>query len=271
MSSLHKGRIFIACLSLVVLLSGCSYSSDDKKFASTNLGTPTEKTNVPQTESAVQWLKTALETAKTNPEAQKYWYKGFVKNTILARTTTSMFEGAVIQPDGYNVDVRIARQPFQYYRIGDKRFIRSDDSWITAQEEPLPFDVLSGFEDLLPLMNKAVQLKDEKVYGEECIPFQIKMTAGDWLKVSNSSLFEPLQQQLVGRSDMGQILDDSTIKMTIWIGKDDHLLHQYETWIILPLPGAGYMDQQVMLQFYKYNDPGIKIKEPEEVEKYLLY
>jgi len=265
-------RTLLVSLTAAVLLAGCTYESGAKQFKTTEFGTPQEKTDVPQTESAAEWLKTALEKGNTDKLAQKFWYKGFVKNTLLSRTTTSMFDGAVIKPDGYNVDARIARQEYQYYRIGDKRYVRVGDSWITAQEDPLPFDILRGFEDWLPFMDQAVQLADEKVYGTLCVPFQLKMSGTDWVNGSTSKLFEPIKQQLAGRPDLESLLEQSTIKTTFWIGKEDRLIHQYETWIILPVPGAGVMDQQVRFQFYKYGDEaGIKLKSPEEVEQYLLF
>ncbi|MCK9912917.1 hypothetical protein MXD81_27430, partial [Microbacteriaceae bacterium K1510] len=76
-------------------------------------------------------------------------------------------------------------------------------------------------------MDRATQLAEDAVYGEKCIPFQIKMTAGQWLANSHSPLFEPLRGQLAGRTDVNQILNDSTVKITLWIGKDDQLIRQY--------------------------------------------
>ncbi|MFY0543731.1 hypothetical protein [Brevibacillus sp. H7] len=265
----NTSRLLFSGLCAALLLTGCTYESGSKQFPETNFAAEPE--TAANGESAAEWLKTALVKAQTDPQAQKFWYKGHVKNTILSRTTTSMFEGAVIKPTGYNVDARIARQPYQYYRIGDKRFVRVGQSWMTAQEDPLPFDPLKGFDDWMPFLDQAVQLTDDKVYGKECVRFQLKITGAQWLKKSSSDLFEPIRQQLAGRPDLEYILNESTIKTTFWIGKESHLLHQYETWIILPLPEAGTMDQQVLFQFYKYNDPGIKIKEPEEVEQYLLH
>lgn len=266
MRNIRKGRLLAVSLLCAALLSGCTYESGDKHFALTQ----EEDKGVPQTENAAEWLKRAIEKGKTDPEGQKFWYKGHVKNQILSRSTTSMFSGTVIQPDGYNADTRIARQDYQYYRMNDKSFIRVKDHWVTAREEQLPFDVLKGFEDWLPFMDRAVQLKDEELYAVDCIPFQVKISAAEWLQNSTSPLFEPLRQQLAGRTDMEQILNDSTVKMTVWIGREDHLIHQYQTWIILPLPGAGYMDQEVFFSFYKYN-PNLKLNPPENVEKYLLH
>ncbi|GED69458.1 hypothetical protein BRE01_31600 [Brevibacillus reuszeri] len=254
------------------LLGGCTYESGTKAFATTNFDTTPEKTTTAQTESGAEWLKNALANAKTDKKAQTYWYKGHVKNMILSRSTTSMFSGAVINGKGYNVDARIAAQPYSYYRVNDKQYIRANDNWVTATDEPLAFDVLAGFDDWLPFMDQAVQLPDEKIIGVFSVPFQLKMTGADWLKTSKSPLFEPLKQQLGDRPDLDYILKQSTIKTTFWFGKDDHLIHQYETWIILPLPGAGTMDQQVHFNMFKYGDTGgINLSEPEDVEKYLLY
>ncbi|MGG1661840.1 hypothetical protein [Brevibacillus sp. NRS-1366] len=267
-----KAWALLAAICAASLLSGCTYESGTKAFATTNFDTKPEQTTTAQTESAEKWLKTALEKGKTEKDAQAFWYKGYVINRILSRSTTSMFDGAVLNGKGYNVGTRIAAQPYTYYRIDDKRYIRANEYWVTAPDEPLEFDVLKGFEDWLPFMDKAVQLPDEKAIGVVCVPFQLKMTGADWLKNSQSPLFEPLKKQLGDRPDLDYILKESTIKTTFWFGKEDRLIHQYETWIILPLPEAGTMDQQVKFNLYKYGDTGgINIKAPEEVEKYLLY
>lgn len=272
MFKLGKRIGILSLTALLLVLGGCTYESGPKQFA-LEAAKSADQDQVKQTANAREALEEALRVAKSDPEAQKFWYKGHVKNTLLSRTTTSMFEGAVIKPSGYNVDARIARQTYQYYQIDGKRYVRVKDAWITAQEDPLPFDVMHGFENLLPLMDRAeqVSISDNKIYGVECTPFQIKMNVSEWLAMSKSELFEPLRQELAGRPDMQKILDNSTVKMTIWIGKEDHRFYQYETWIILPFPDGGYMDQQILFSFYKYNDPGIKIKDPKEVEKYLLY
>ena len=267
----NKLFTLLAAVCVAALLGGCTYESGPREFASTNFNTTPDASPEGLTESPREWLETALEKGRTDPEAQKYWYKGHVKNQILARSVTSMFNGAVINDKGYNVDARIAAQPYQYYRIDGKHYIRANEYWMTARDEPLAFDVLAGFEDWLSFMDQAVQIEDDKVYGTETATFQLKMTGAEWLEKSQSPLFEPLRQQLGDRPDLEYILRESTIKTTFWIGKEDRLIHQYETWIILPLPEAGTLDQQVFFQLYKYDDPGIEIKDPEEVEKYLLY
>ncbi|MGC5326365.1 hypothetical protein [Brevibacillus sp. SYSU BS000544] len=275
MRKLHLG--LLAITSAALLVSGCTYEPGVKSFAN-ELKPEKAEASVNQTESGLEWFKESLKNMETNPKAQKFWYKGYVKTTILSRQTNSMYDGIVVKPEGYLVNGRIAAQPYQYLVRGDKRFIKIKENWLVAKEEPMPVNVMAGYEDWLPFLDKAVQLEDEKVLGTMCTPFQIKMTGEEWLAKSNSDLFAPLKQQLGNRSDLQQILKDSTIKMTFWIGNDekdkkegkDRLIHQYQTWIILPIPGAGYMDQEVLYTFFKYDDPGIKLTELDEVNKYLL-
>lgn len=272
-----------ACLSVALLLGGCTYPSSVKEFANNKAETPADQ-GIAAGPIAAERLKKAIEKAETHPDAQKFWYTGYVKNTILSRTTTSMFDGIVSKPDGYLVNARIATKPYQYLRYHDKTYLRNGDYWITAQEPPLAFDVWKGFDDWLPLLNQAVQLPDEPIMGKECTPYQIKISGADWLANSNSELFGALKKEIEGRPDMVELLKQSTIKTTIWISnkdknkpnpkgnqKDDaDLIFQYQTWIIIPLPAAGYMDQEVKYTFFKYNDPGIKLPAIEDVEKYLL-
>ena len=269
MRKLHQ-RVLVA-FACAALLSGCTYESGTKQFANELTPEKSEQA-VAQTESGVEWFKASLKNAETNPDAQKFWYNGYIKNTILSRQTNGMFDGVVVKPEGYLVNASIATQKYQYLVRGDKRYIRASDNWLEAKDNPLPINVMQGYEDWLPFLDKAVQLEDEKVLGTMCVPFQIKISGEEWLAKSKSDLFAPFKQELANRSDLQQILKHSTVKMTFWIGKDpkDRLLHQYQTWIILPIPGAGYMDQEVIYRFFKYNDPGIQLTDLKEVEKYLL-
>lgn len=56
---------------------------------------------------------------------------------------------------------------------------------------------------------------------------------------------------------LDHLLDNTIVKMTIWISKDDFVINQYSTWIVMPMPGVGYFDQQTFFRFYHYNDPSI--------------
>ncbi|RNB90361.1 hypothetical protein EDM56_07555 [Brevibacillus fluminis] len=272
-------RVAPVCLSVAFLLGGCTYPSDVKELKANTSTAPTD-IGTPAGPLAVERLKKAIEKAETDPNAQKFWYTGYVKNTILSRTTTSMFDGIVSKPEGYLVNARIAAQPYQYYRYHDKTYLRNGDYWITAQEQPLSFDVWKGFDDWLPFLTNAVQLPSEKIMGVDTTPFQIKISGAQWLAGSNSDLFGDLKKEIADRPDMQELLKQSTIKTTIWVSndgktdsekEDSDLIFKYQTWIIIPLPGAGYMDQEVNYTFFKYNDPGIKLPDISEVEKYLLY
>ncbi|WP_139491586.1 hypothetical protein [Brevibacillus dissolubilis] len=274
MSNLKKPLVLGLVISLATLLGGCTYESGPKLFASDTkeaqeVTSPEENLQPAAPGEAKEALIKAIKDHKTNPKHQKFWYDGYVKNTILSRTTTSMFNGVVVNPDGYLVNGRIATQDYQYYRNKDKRYVRKGDYWITAKEEPLELDVTRGFEDWLPFLDQASVLPEEKVIGTICTPYQIKISGTDWLANSTSPLFEPLRQELAGRSDLQSILKETTVKMTFWIGTDG-LIHQYQTWIIVPIPGAGYMDQEVNFRMFKFTDESIALPDVAEVEKYLL-
>lgn len=269
-----------ACLSVALLLGGCTYPSYVKELGTSKPEAPVEQ-GTAAGPIAAERLQKAIEKAETYPDAQKFWYTGHVTNTILSRQTTSMFDGIVSKPDGFLINARIAARPYQYYRYHDKTYLRNGDYWITAQEPPIEFDVWKGFDDWLPFLTDAVQLPNEKIMGVDTTPYQIKISGAQWLANSNSELFGDLKKELADRPDMQELLKQSTIKSTIWISnadsnkdddKDDsNLIFQYQTWIIIPLPGAGYMDQKVSYTFFKYNDPGIELPDIKEVQKYLLY
>ncbi|MET3290654.1 UNVERIFIED_CONTAM: hypothetical protein ABID98_003224 [Brevibacillus sp. OAP136] len=204
-------RMAPVCLSVAFLLGGCTYPSDVKELKANTSTAPTD-IGTPAGPLAVERLKKAIEKAETDPNAQKFWYTGYVKNTILSRTTTSMFDGIVSKPEGYLVNARIAAQPYQYYRYHDKTYLRNGDYWITAQEQPLSFDVWKGFDDWLPFLTNAVQLPSEKIMGVDTTPFQIKISGAQWLAGSNSDLFGDLKKEIADRPDMQELLKQSTIK-----------------------------------------------------------
>ncbi|RFB38487.1 hypothetical protein [Brevibacillus sp. VP] len=273
----NKGKWLLAGITALSLLSGCTYESAPKEFVKIE---DTAPAGIAPAENPAAVLRAALEKGKssfemmkngvqTEVDPSKYWFSGYVKNRMMSRETTSMFDGIVEGPDAYQVTGRIARQEFVYYRKGDKRYIFKGGNWITAREEPIPIDVFRGYEAWLPFLDKAVQMPDEKVISTETIPYQIKITGKEWVEKADSNLFAPFKEHLQDRPDMNEILANTTIKMTVGIGKDDGLIHSYQTWIILPIPGGGYMDQEVKFTFFKYGE-NIQMKDPEEVKKYLL-
>lgn len=249
---------------MLLLLSGCTYSSGEKVFFQTE---PVESKPTAQAEER---LRTALETLHTSEEAQKFWFSGYVANDLNKRRTTSMFNGVVVQPHGYTVDVRLAGQPYQYYKWDDHRFIFTEKKgWYRVTEEKLPFDPWMGFTWWEPFLDRAKQLPNEEILSNDCEVYQIRTNGAEWIKKSGSPLFADLHALMKDTPGIEPLLEQTDVTMTLWIGAEDNLIYQYQTLIKMPLPAAGYTDQEIKFRFYHYGDPGIKVKTPEEMEKYL--
>lgn len=180
-----------------------------------------------------------------------------------------MYQGIVVRPDKYLVNGRMAGQSFRYYKIGDKAYFHNGVQWMNAEKQTFLFNPLQGFMDWAPLFNNAKQMSDQELLSKPCTRIQIQMKAKEWLDRSNTPLFAQVNELRKNNPNIEDILAKTTVKMTLWIGKEDHLLYQYQTWIRMPIPAAGFMDQETMFRFFKYNDPGIKVKEPADIEKYI--
>lgn len=257
------------------LLSGCTYSGAPRM-----LGTPTgdapaakpvtpEDGDVPGTPiaNAGQRLEAALTTV-TAPDIQQFWYDGYIAANLPKRRSTSMYKGAVVLPHGYFVDGRWAGQPFRYYRWDDKRYVFHSERWMKADPSVShPVNPFGSFVHWPAFFERAVLLPREEVLGVPCDPIQVRLTGREWLE----RLPEPYRTEvraLVAQSArVADAVEKATVKMTFWVGVEDNRLYQYQVWIKLPLPDAGVMDQEIFFRFYKYNDPGIKLKTPEEMEK----
>ncbi|MBO8170317.1 MAG: hypothetical protein H0Z33_00320 [Bacillaceae bacterium] len=297
--------VMIAVFMLV--LTGCTYPSGEKVFQ------PTESPDTRPAEDASQMLSIAVETMEHADVAQKFWYSGWVASHIQKRQVNSMFDGVVVRPHGYLVNARVNANPYRYYKWDDHYYLYTEKSgWVKLEKEEVPMDPLAGFEWWQPFADRAVRLPDEPILSKNCRVYQIEANGQEWVELSANPLFEEIRSRVQETDGMEHILQNTTVKMTLWIGdesytreqvedwaaKNDvdtdnqeeldqwiernrliwneaeqvykhHLIYQYETWINMPVPSAGYMDQQTFFRFYKFDDPGIKMKSPAEMEAYL--
>lgn len=263
---LHSLSILSLCT--MFLLGGCTYPSSKTTFA---VAEQQEQEKVQIDATAI--LKQAVETTTHAEEKdQKFWFQGYIKNGIGERTTTSMYDGVAIRPkEAYIVNGRMAGIPFNYYRWEDRYYIKKGNMWFKAsKEETLPYDPFAGFLDWLPLMKKAYQLPDQEVLSQLCEVIQVETNGLDWVAQSSSPLFADLKNKLDEKS-LQHVLKNTVVKSTLWIGKEDHYIYQCSTWLVMPLPGAGYVDQETYFRFYKYGDPGIEkeIQSPEKLEQWV--
>ncbi len=290
-----------------LVITGCTYPSGEKVFHQIDSEVKAE-----DGDDAYQFLKTALETTQQAEIAEKFWYSGWVANDVQKRRTNSMYDGVVVRPHGYLVNARVAANPYRYYKWDDQYYLHTAHSgWVKLDEEQVPFDPLEGFTWWEPVLQDAIRLPDGEVLSKKTRVYQVMLKGNEWLRLDNPQ-FNRLQDTIAQTPGMDQILENTTVKMTLWIGDEEytadqvrdwaarkgvdtdngaewkkwaeqngfirdeeedlyrlHLIYQYETWINMPVPGAGYMDQQIFFRFYKYDDPGIKMRTPEEMEQYV--
>jgi hypothetical protein len=252
---------------------------------------PSSKTSFPEPKEAAveevrmdarELLEKAVKTTNESKETQNFWFTGYIKNSIQNRTTTSMFDGVAMRPqEAFIVNGRIAAAPYQYYHYGDSQFIKKDGIWYPAQStDAPPFDPFGGFTDWLPLLEDAKALKDQSVLSHLSHVIEVRISAKEWMEQSASPLFAEYRTALEAAEEgeaadaletLNHLLDNAVVKMTLWIGKEDHVIYQYSTWIVMPLPGAGYFDQETFFRFYRYDDPRISdhIQSPENVERWV--
>lgn len=267
------------CLSglcLILVLGGCSVIPSSKTVFSTAETTPSTDT---ETIDARGLLEEAVKMSiEGHPDDETdsntmFWYTGYISNSIGDRKTTSMYEGILIRPmEAYLVNGRMAGIPFSYYRWEDHFYMKKGDVWFRASEdEVLPYDPFRGFLDWLPLMEEAQKLPDQEVLSIPTDVIQVRISGKEWVEKSPSPLFEELKGKLKGDPSLENVLENSVVKTTLWIGKEDRYIYQYSTWIVMPLPGGGYFDQEIFFRFYKFGDPGIedRMSPPEEVEKWV--
>ncbi|WP_066633876.1 hypothetical protein [Desulfolucanica intricata] len=247
---------------ILFALAGCTYQSGEKTFEQS------EETQQKPVENAAEIISTALNTTLNTEEAHKFWYSGWVANDMQKRRVTSMFDGVVVRPHGYVVNARLAGTPYRYYKWDDNHFLYTGDTgWTRVTGEQPPLDPFLGLTWWEPFFGQAVQLPDQEVLGRECRVISIEVSGAQWLEKSSSPLFADLRKTASAAPGMEELLEESRVKMTLWTGIEDNLIYQYRTWINLPVPGAGYMDQEIYFRFYKYGDPGIELKTPREMEQ----
>ncbi len=182
-------------------------------------------------------------------------------------------------------------------------------NWNALEKEFAPFDPFYGFLWWEPFFEQAVQLPNEKILSKDSLVYQIRLNGREWVKNSPNPIFEQIMGHIEQQPEIETVLEHTEVVMTIWIGNESfskeevkklakekgadndqleqwtknnyfiweeenqvykqQVINQYKTTITMPIPAAGYMEQEIFFRFYKYDDPGIKIAPPEKIEEYM--
>jgi hypothetical protein len=257
------GKKLLLTVLLFILLNGCTIPSGEKIFPKPE---PEKETLPIETEMAKNLLLEAIETTNSK-KTLRFSFEGYIANNIQKRRITNMYKGVFIGPDVLYVDASLMAQPYKYLQYKNKAYYYNQDKWWRANLDTESLNPMQGFTHWIPYLDHAVQLKEEKILNASCIPIQIKLRGDEWINNGTNPYFQEIQNNIKNQKDAESILKNSEVTTTIWISKKDHLLYQYKTIILLPVPSAGYMEQEIYFRFIKYNDPGIKAPRIEEIEK----
>lgn len=257
------GRKLIVPFLLFFVLTACTIPSDEKTLPKSD--EPKETMPI-DNQRAKELILQSVETTTAN-KSVCFSFEGYIANNIQKRRITNMYKGVFIGPDTLYVEASLMAQPYKYLQYKDKNYYFNEDKWWEGTKEIQSLNPFTGFTDWIPYLDHAVQLKEEKILSAPCIPIQIKVRGDEWIHRGTNPYLQEIQKSLNNREDLETILKNTEVTTTIWINKNDHLLYQYQTRIKLPVPSAGYVEQEIFFRFIKYNDPGIKAPTIEEIEK----
>ncbi|MFA5880640.1 MAG: hypothetical protein WC834_00470 [Eubacteriales bacterium] len=233
------------------LFSGCGY----------RLASGTVETNQPKKEIvAANLVKDILEKSldKTKNQATKFRFQGWISSKVQKRLTNLMFnDGTYDRQVGFFIKGSLLRTNFIYYRWKDNSYINGGNKWRRVSSLPNANEPLRGFEGLLVVADRMNKLPDQKILSQECSVFQVELNGDDIRKVIPTGISIPNYE--VTKT----FLPTSKLIYTIWIGKKDSYIYQYETVLTMPVPGAGMLDQTTFFRFWDYNSRNINIPNPE--------
>ncbi|MBE3554807.1 MAG: hypothetical protein IMW85_07435 [Thermicanus sp.] len=217
--------MLIAGTFFLLALSGCStYPSGDRNFGPTEEAPPSvsggeTKQTVPFTEL----ISHAVETNRNAPMLQKFWFSGWVSNTVEKRKTTSMYSGVMILPHGYYVDARMAGTPYRYYKWDEYNFLWTErDDWMRAGEDQFPLDPFLGFDWWMPALDRAVSLPDEEILNHPTKVFELKLSGEEMASLLQQPFFPAEVAKLSATPDWKNLLKQTEATATFWIGDDTY-------------------------------------------------
>ncbi len=305
----NKGFFIALSLVLVFLLSSCSYPSDARVFNQQEqttypLSNPEEvlklaiETNQ-QSEIAQKvwfsgWIANNIQKRRTTnmysgvlisphgyytdarlvgiPYRYYKWddyYYIWTGKTDWQRVTPDQIEHLSFQP----FDHLIWWEPFfnRAVQLPNEKILSKDtfvyqiklsgDEWINQSNNPI-------FEPVHAMLKETEYL--DTLLEQTDVTMTVWIGNDEYTEEDITNLAEKKNINIENKEELKQWITENRF---IWNSDKQiythHLIYQYQAKIQLPIPGAGYMDQEIYFRFYKYDDPGISIQTPEEMEKYI--
>lgn len=254
----YKGILVASALCLA--FTGCSKPTEVRQF------TEVAVADVPVAGAvafdATPLLGDVLE-AHNRMEAHSFWFNGYVRTNVERRSVTAMLDGvADLRAARYTVNGRVAQQPFRFYREGDKGYVWRLDKWTRASDAAVAaaFNPYVGYDVWLGAAREATKLPDADVLGMTCTVVQFKLSGAQWLNMAKDSSTLAAFRDVVANgssADIATVAANTQVKATLYVDQATSRVVQQSTWLVMPVPGGGSVDQEIYWRFYKFNDPAI--------------
>lgn len=226
----------VAIFLLLLSLSACSYPSAERRFGEAvqkggiltgggNLISETAPSGEGSTATMPlkELIPLAVETNRSSPLLQKFWFSGWVSNTVEKRKVNSMYRGVVLLPHGYYAEVRMAGTPYRYYKWDDYKFMWTEkEDWMVAGEEQFPLDPFFGFDWWVPVADRATPLPDEKILNRRSNVFEIKLSGEEMIRLHQAPFFPEELAKISATPDGKGLLRQIKVTATFWIGDDTY-------------------------------------------------
>lgn len=270
---MHK-RIVLIYLTAILMLVGCSVSSGPKQFD--NELTSETNTALPEKATEIIPLKEAIDHTQSDLVKQ-FWFRAHIANNIEKRRNTHMtVNGIVKRPHGYYMRNTLVTQPYEYYRWNDQTFIRQNNNWFRGREPELPFDIFYGFHKWEPLLGRSEVIRADDVLGIPTIVHQIELNGIELLDLDDSfAHYLPTDEQ----TQLTNVLDNTNVQALFYVGDitqstDDRevlpIIYKSQIFIQMPVPDAGYMEQEVQHFIFRVNLDNIEMTSIDEIERYVI-
>lgn len=242
-----------------ILFSGCSIKSGPREFVKT------AQPSVKPAADAPEKLARAFET--TARDGKKFYFSGWQVTKIQKRSISLITNGSFDKDKGYILDARIFGQPYRYYRWGNDVYLSESDRWRQVAPSDAPMEPFADFDKLRFLAGKAVQLPDEAILSKKCNVYQITLDYSDAVKAAQAM---GLNLSADTGTDAGRFMSQMTMTFTVWTGKSDNFIYQFQTAMNMPVPGAGSLYQEVKYKFWDYNSSTVNIPSPQKIQRYII-
>jgi len=267
--------IVVVCSFL--LLSACTLPSGENVFDDERQeqGQDREEVDLNESDDSIS-LETAINRTQSDL-LERFWFRAHIANNIEKRRNTHMtLNGIVERPHGYYMHNSLLTERYEYYRWDDQTYIRQNSNWFRGREPQLPFDIFYGFDEWGDYVDDAEVIGEDDVLGIPTHVHEMELSGTELLEIDSPTLNELID---VDSENLSSILEDTTLRVLFYVGDvakstDNQLvlpiIYKYQTWIQMPIPGAGYMEQEVQYFIFRVNDEQAELIDVDEIEKYLI-